>query len=175
MKVKLTAFATELGSGCERERSKDDLEDLVGPEQWVTWSCQFCKGEDQEVNTWKRVLALNLLYFICSIPEGRGIGKMHISEYKSKYSGCLMFESTQSGLCGGPQLSVTGRSPVVHSVGLRAALWAGSRGTLTMGSFLPVGTFHTGPGALRAQEGSVSHTEHDSLSPLPLSSPPTLS
>lgn len=29
LKVKLTAFAKELGSGWERERSKDDLEDLA--------------------------------------------------------------------------------------------------------------------------------------------------
>lgn len=65
----------------------------IWPEQWVTWSCQFCKGEDQEVNMWERVLALNLFYFICSIPEELGIGKMPISECKSKYSGCLMFES----------------------------------------------------------------------------------
>lgn len=143
----------------------------IWPEQWMTWSCQFCKQEDQEVNRWKRMSALNLFCFICSVPEELGIGKMPISE-------CKIFRlpnvRENLGLCGWPQLSVTGRSPVLHSVGLRAAMWADSRGTRMMGTFLPVGTFHTGPSALRAQQDSVSHTEHDSLGPLSHSFPPQL-
>lgn len=96
---------------------------------------------------------------------------MHISEYKSKYSGCLTFERIQSGLYGWPQLPVTGRSPVLYSAGLRAAMWVDSRGMLTKGMFLPVGTFHTGSSALCAQEDSVFHTEHDSLASLSCSPP----
>lgn len=48
------------------------------------WSYPFGKEEDQEVNAQRRMLALNLIYLLCSVPEEFEIQEMRISECKSK-------------------------------------------------------------------------------------------
>lgn len=142
----------------------------IWPEQWVTWSCHFRKGKDQEVNTWKRVLALNLFYFICSILKELGIGKMPISECRSKYSGCLMFESIR-----------------VCAVGLSFLLLAGLWSYAVLGSEQLCGRIPEERSRwARFCQWALPHrpqysscparfcfpSEHDSLGPLPHSSTP---
>lgn len=44
------------------------------------------------MSTWKRLLALHLICFLCSVQEKLDIRRMYISECKSKYYSCLIFE-----------------------------------------------------------------------------------
>lgn len=64
----------------------------VWPEPLGMWSCQFCEGKDPGVSTWKRLLALHLICFLCSVQEKLDIRRIYISECKSKYYSCLIFE-----------------------------------------------------------------------------------